>query len=73
MDWEREEREIAARIIGSEHLTFLARELGFRDHTMIHEAVKPILAKYIARVVRSEIVRDRRNRATPPTEAGAKR
>jgi len=32
-------------------LTFFARDLGFDDHTMIHEAVKPILAEHTARLM----------------------
>lgn len=45
-------KEILART-GScmENPAFAARDLGFPDHTLIHEAAKAIIARYAARVV----------------------
>lgn len=51
--WEIREAEIASEVLKSHDLTFFARDLGFPDHTAIHGAVKPIMAKWIARFIRA--------------------
>jgi hypothetical protein len=48
---------IRPELLESSWLTFLARDLGFRDHTILHDAAKAILAKHIADI----IARDRLN------------
>jgi hypothetical protein len=62
-DAERESAEavLAERLLADKlDLMYLARELGFPDYTRIHEAVKPILADYVARMMvryRFEIIK----------------
>ena len=74
---EIEAEEIAASLLmvdGSamDNLTFLARDLGFPDHSAIHDAAKEIIAKWVAWVV----LADRRDRALqakePPSAGGVK-
>lgn len=36
---------------GPRNPTFVARDLGFSDHTKIHEAAREIIARYVAQVV----------------------
>lgn len=42
---------IANDLLKDNDLTFFARDLGWNEHTSIHEAMKPVLARWVARII----------------------
>lgn len=42
---------IRQEILAKYNLRFLARDLGFADHTAIHDAAIQIIAKHLAKIV----------------------